>query len=475
MPTLPKPSNFDNLFNEVRVPVVSFEVPHHVVVLSQGWPCWLPSLLSLRIPVMDAFFPGKFHSLFDGQRVWKTAHDFEASHYTKAVLLGSGSRKFWASQFVPALRRLTSGCAVFCVETPFDTVRSRSVLRLWRKMVGEAAAENCMVTIVRHSDFGGATSGNHLVICWGIPVESAFVPPPCTPRVLKHLIEAATMGSFHAIAEPAPLGPALPRSVLVSDGLVRCEGLYDVSEPSRLIACPSVFSKTGWVKRMLSRKELLRLFDLPTGMDGVLLNQPQLVDFVNGLSPLVVTSVFRTLWGKVEGGRNRLQHQVATTKSSPTKVADMLESGVRDDGYDEEEMAESRVQEEMDMSDDGKVVAGAEAVVDEKVELEEPFDALLDSIKQARDLAKAVKSDDAEVPVHLWNGKVCRRSPTITEASALDKIRAVMTQKYRRLLCEDCLEWMRAKHGVRWWDKIAANQAVRAERGSSRGCGVACR
>ena len=468
MSTLLQPSTCSNLVSEVRVSVLSFEVPHQVMVIAQGWPCWLPSLLSLRIPVTNAFFPTKFHPLFEGSGTWKTAHEFEAVHATKAVLLGSGSRKFWTTHFVPALRRLTSGCAMFCVDVPFASVRSRSVLRLWRQMVGEATAEHCFASVVRHSDFGGTTSGNHLVISWGVAAESAFVPPPCTPRVLKHMLVSSTPGSYQSIEEPRPLDTTPARSVLVVDGLLRGEGLYDVESPSRLVACPSVFSKTGWVKRSLSHKELLRVFDLPTAMDKVLMERPHMLDFVDGLSPMVVTSIFRTLWGVSEGGRDRDQRdreqRTAPSESSPSRVREIGVEWNKEEESNREKVDGSLVLnvEERSIIEtvDGSMVSDT-GMEDE--DYEEPFDVLLESIKQARDLAKAVKSDDAAVPIHLWDERICLGSPTSMEVDALDKIRGAVLRWYRRGLLSDCLDWMRKKHGAGWLNKLA-NQAVRNER-----------
>jgi len=40
-----------------------------------------------------------------------------------------------------------------------------------------------------------------------------------------------------------------------------------------MVACPSVFSPTKWVKRCLLPYELLRAFDMPMKMDKVLLPQ----------------------------------------------------------------------------------------------------------------------------------------------------------------------------------------------------------
>ena len=52
-----------------------------------------------------------------------------------------------------------------------------------------------------HSEFGGATSAYNLLVSRGVPLHS-FKPPPCVPRVLKHLINTATPGIFQSIPEP---------------------------------------------------------------------------------------------------------------------------------------------------------------------------------------------------------------------------------------------------------------------------------
>ncbi len=41
----------------------------------------------------------------------------------------------------------------------------------------------------------------------------------------------------------------------------------------------------------------------------------------------------------------------------------------------------------------------------------EVHEMLLDKVKKEHDLAKAVKADDAQVPVYLWDKAVCRKEP----------------------------------------------------------------
>ena len=51
---------------------------------------------------------------------------------------------------------------------------------------------------------------------------------------------------------------------------------------------------------------------------------------------------------------------------------------------------------------------------------------LFAKLKQEHDLAKAVKSDNAEVPVDLWDQAVCRAPPSEVEKKALTVMRDFM-------------------------------------------------
>jgi hypothetical protein len=70
-------------------------------------------------------------------------------------------------------------------------------------------------------------------------------------------------------------------------------------------------------------------------------------------------------------------------------------------------------------------------------------DVQLALIKLLHDEAKAVKADDAEVPVHLWNQFVARRE-TVDQATtkALETIRCFALRYYRRKLTRDCTKYL---------------------------------
>lgn len=71
-------------------------------------------------------------------------------------------------------------------------------------------------------------------------------------------------------------------------------------------------------------------------------------------------------------------------------------------------------------------------------------------IKVQHGLAKAVKADDAEVPVYLWDTRIFHRVASEDESQAVNVIRGVCLRWYRRQLTRECLAFMRESHGAGW-------------------------
>ena len=82
-------------------------------------------------------------------------------------------------------------------------------------------------------------------------------------------------------------------------------------------------------------------------------------------------------------------------------------------------------------------------------------DAQLDSLQkiaEAKEFAKAVKADDAEVPKYLWNDRV-RCPPDVTKAQrdvALEAFRKLGHRWFIRVLVRDCLAYVHTTHGTMW-------------------------
>jgi len=77
--------------------------------------------------------------------------------------------------------------------------------------------------------------------------------------------------------------------------------------------------------------------------------------------------------------------------------------------------------------------------------------ALFDKLKEEHDFfAKAVKSDDAKVPVHIWDEGVLGRAPNEEEKRALTLMRGIWLRVYRRQLGRDVRNHLTVKFGKDW-------------------------
>ena len=73
-----------------------------IVVISQGWPCWLSTILSLKLPLQAVFVPPDFREAFVCFGVdvpWRGLDDWEdlshwPSDWSSHTILGSGAVTF---------------------------------------------------------------------------------------------------------------------------------------------------------------------------------------------------------------------------------------------------------------------------------------------------------------------------------------------------------------------------------------------
>jgi hypothetical protein len=85
--------------------------------------------------------------------------------------------------------------------------------------------------------------------------------------------------------------------------------------------------------------------------------------------------------------------------------------------------------------------------------LEPPLTATkqtLDQITQATIGLKAVKADDADVLVYLWNRRIIGDNPTSARERALNGFRKLGFRWFLRGLCLDCARRLVAKFGRAW-------------------------
>jgi hypothetical protein len=250
----------------------------------------------------------------------------------------------------------------------------------------------------------------------GIP----FNPPGFTVRhVVKHFVNPASRGGFPAIEAlpPVPVGEGI--APVVVDGLGRLEGLYNVCHPALEYTIPCVFKSTGWVRQRLTAREWLMLQDIPMDMCSALEDDAGARSSIAlALLPLLVCFLFRTFWGTIRGGEMRVETTASTPRVDQERVKEDIEDTAR-------------------ITDDGPEV------------LEE--DRELHAIIRAQhDLAKAVKADDAVVPVYLWNDRIFGRQTSEEEADVLSVLRQFTMRVYRRRLLRECIAFLHRTHGGTW-------------------------
>jgi hypothetical protein len=76
--------------------------------------------------------------------------------------------------------------------------------------------------------------------------------------------------------------------------------------------------------------------------------------------------------------------------------------------------------------------------------------ALFEKLKEEHDITKVEKSDNAKVPVHLWDEEVVGRELTEREKEALTMMRLVWLRIYRKGLLRDVQAHLVSKFGGEW-------------------------
>jgi hypothetical protein len=158
--------------------------------------------------------------------------------------------------------------------------------------------QDLVSSVVTHADFGGVTSGIHLLSYQRVD-PSIFDTPPLLPRVLAQIINAALLDAASKIARPDPL-ECSPCTLIKMGGVLQSEVLFNVFHPQLRIACPWVFKSMGWAHRLLLAWEHLQAFDIPLDMDDTLLDKCRercirgIIQWL--ITPLIVLAVYHAMW-----------------------------------------------------------------------------------------------------------------------------------------------------------------------------------
>ena len=434
----------------INLVIPSYKVDHPILVLAQQWPCWLSLVLSLDLPLKGVIAQACFANVFARssqaklKSSWSTLeHLTSFSDYIDCNVLASGSIEFLEE--LPRAVIHQSVVFIYAVELEFQRLRrKRDFERRIRGTISTLFEMRLDASVVHHERFGGVTNATYVLASRGVDTK-CFEPRDGLPRTLGHIINAAAQGHFSAIEPPPPLRSA-PRQPVLVDGMLRKEGLYDVFADRPCIACPSVFHTTKWVKRRLTRTELLRMWDIPPALDHGM----EVLDaerLATSVSPLLISSFLREIWARGDAPAEDVPLCAASAFKEDMRVPTAATHEASDFELPE---CKGRLAQGDSPSADlvSPVATTSELVTDDSEEM--PQCDRLALVKQLHDEAKAVKSDDAEVPVHLWDRFIMRGglvSAGLTRQLAT--IRQAALQWYRRKLTRDCTRFLRGKHG-RW-------------------------
>jgi hypothetical protein len=192
------------------------------------------------------------------------------------------------------------------------------------------------------------------------------------------------------------------------------------------------------------------VFDVPALLAPQLLDDRRLCSLLLcSLSPLVVASIFRSMWAVVGGGRangtclgNEVQigedlHMVEMGEKRQIADPNVVGMEMREDNARAGSKLDCSVVKTLSKKCRGNELNGPDTSLDmteplrpavqaavvptlvSTSSLPKVHDTILDKMRAEHDMAKAVKANDAQVPVYLWDEAVCGREPTDRESKAL--------------------------------------------------------
>jgi hypothetical protein len=272
----------------------------------------------------------------------------------------------------------------------------------------------CSTQTFSHQELGGVTNGVFKVyLARGIGTTCAvsFGTNPSARAILSHVLDAVAPGSRCPIppVDSIPLGRDR-------------NGLLHWGRRMDSIEAPTVFSKAHWVKRKLTLKELVSVLDLPSYKATETRTREWMSDVaVPGKVRARVVEAIRN-WVNRSGGASKRPHipdgaqriNVKKPRLSPLGPVEMVKDG--------------------------------------------PISSVLES-KQSNVTVtvKSTKSDDASVPVHLWDNRILalrrlKGLPRVKALEALNTLREKFVLPFwRRKVGRDFRRWIEDMDLGNWW------------------------
>ena len=154
----------------MRQDVPTFPRVPPVVVISQGWLCWLSTVLSLRLDLIGGFFASRFQAFFQApdslslESAWATMDKLmpHISRLSGCAVLALGSLTYLAA--LEHTLATHDGPFAYAVDSEFSRTMMRDAFRLCRSVAGHKLRDGYDVHIAHHRAYGGATNACRVIL-----------------------------------------------------------------------------------------------------------------------------------------------------------------------------------------------------------------------------------------------------------------------------------------------------------------------
>jgi hypothetical protein len=407
------------------IPIYRCGVP--CVIVGESWPAWLPVVPALggrvSVIVCGATAAWDEEIIQDAARLEvnsKTAEVFVRESAEDTLMFVSGSAKFllkWKSVLEgkkSLVLALDNGSRVSgALSNAYPDV-------CWRR--------------VRHADVGGVTTCNNWMGS-STAIKLGAVEGVSYHRTIGEVLKPTLRGRFgkdrSAPASEVGTDEGTAKVVMEGQGLVSPNGLWPTSYQSLKIVAPSVFSSTGWVHRTLDPVELGAAWDLP----------------VNTLKALERLE-------KGEFGSHEATQMIC--RAAPCKSLWAFGQAMCLFGLQANAFGGRQGDFDQGNRADDEAHRGFGFYVDDLAKEQDSARHGSETAAERRlREAKAVKEDDAAVPVHLWNERVLQdwnaRSDQDETSRKLDTIRSkFLLRRWKQNLRKSFVAYLSEEHGYNW-------------------------
>ena len=296
---------------------------------------------------------------------------------------------------------------------PYDKSRwNTTVMRLSHDELGGVTTQVSMIHVAERSD--GSTR-TRFVDCWRNYIEGGL-----RKTTMSGVVDCTVHG--RQCKAPPRYEPG------VHERTVMERKLHWKTDQSREHVLPCVFSRTDWVQRKLSSRELAVALDFPAELHKQATDE-ELSCWIQELKvPFkcrvqVAMSLKEWMREEEDGDDGRIGE-------SKKGVSPIVCRGKEEDEFDESRMTETEALLSVPDGDEG---VGS-------LNIEER--------REDRNL-KATKSDDAAIPTYLWDDRICDKlgirdvKKQAQCVKALEVIRRGALRYWKRLVCSDFWRWWR--------------------------------